>query len=240
MLKSIKKLLQKIKSSKQRPCMIIFKSSDALKHAAPHLPKNPVIVEAGAFDGKETIKMATMWPHSTIHAFEPVPAIFERLVKNTAHLPNVKRYPLALSDSVGMATLYISEKPQKPGQASQANSLLKPKERLKLSPLTFPGTLDVPTTTLDVWAQEYNIPQIDFLWLDLQGYELNVLQAAPKTVAQVKAIYTEVEFVEAYEGQYLYDDVKSWLEAQIFVMVGKDFDENPTWFFGNALFIKRI
>ncbi len=219
--------------------MIIFKHADALKHIKEHLNENPIIVEAGSFDGKETIKMADMWPQGTICAFEPVPAIFENLKHNTAHLPNVQCYSLALSDQNGNATLYVSEKPSKPGIPSQANSLLKPKKRLEISPITFPHKIQVPTITLDTWALTYNIDRIDFLWLDLQGCELPVLKASPKVLTQVKVIYTEVEFIEAYENQPLYEDVKSWLESQGFTMIGKDFQDSPTWFFGNALFIKK-
>jgi FkbM family methyltransferase len=220
--------------------MITFKHSEALHYIKEYLPANPTIVEAGAFDGKETIKMAMLWPQGTLHSFEPVPEIFEKLKKNTELFSNVHCHPVALSDSDGTATLYVSEKPQKPGQASQANSLLKPKERLKLSPLTFPKTIEVPTIILDHWAEQNNVAQIDFLWLDMQGYELNVLKSSPKTLAQVSVVYTEVEFVEAYEGQYQYNDVKTWLEENGFKMVGKDFDDSPSWFFGNCLFIKKV
>jgi len=219
--------------------MITFKPHETLLHIKDHLSSAPIIIEAGAFEGKETIKMATFWPQSTIHAFEPVPELFAILQKNTAQFPNIICYPLALSDTSGIATLYISEKPKKPGMPSQANSLLKPKERLALSPLTFPKTIQAPTITLDDWCAQYNVPRIDLLWLDLQGYELNVLKASPKTLAHVKAICTEVEFVEAYEGQYQYSDVKSWLTAQGFEMIGKDFPDEPTWFFGNALFFRK-
>lgn len=218
--------------------MITFKHSDALHYIKEHLPHNPIIIEAGAFDGKETIKMAELWPQGVIHAFEPVPEIFEKLKKNTQHLANVYCHPIALSDSDGTATLYISEKPQKPGIASQANSLLKPKERLKLSPLIFPKTMEVSTITLDHWAQKNHLSHIDFLWLDMQGYELNVLKASPHVLAQVSVIYTEVEFIEAYEGQYQFAQVKDWLESNGFKMIGKDFADSPEWFFGNCLFIK--
>lgn len=218
--------------------MIIFKPHEALQHIKSYLPENPIIVEAGAFDGRETQKMIALWPRGTIHAFEPVPAIFEKLKLNTSHLENVHRYPIALSDRTGTSQLYISEKPEKPGIPAQANSLLKPKERLSISPLIFPTTIEVPTTTLDDWARDYSIDHVDFLWLDLQGYELNVLKASPKTFAQVKVIYTEVEFIEAYEGQYQYPQVKTWLEDNGFIMIGKDFSDKPTWFFGNVLFIR--
>lgn len=218
--------------------MITFKSHQVFDHIKNYVPENPIIIEAGAFLGHETIKMATLWPRGTIHAFEPVPELFAKLKENTAHLPNVRCYQLALSDTTGTAMLNISEKPQKPGIPAQANSLLKPKERLKHSPIIFTKSIAVQTITIDDWAAQQQIDHIDFMWLDLQGYELNVLQAAPKMRATVRALYTEVEFIEAYEGQYQYPAVKQWLEAHDFVAAGKDFVDEEQWFFGNVLFVK--
>lgn len=220
--------------------MIIFKPYEALDIMASYLPDNPVIVEAGAFDGSDTMKMAVQWPHGTIHAFEPVPELFEKLVSNTKDFKHVHCYQLALSDINGTATLYVSEKEEKPGVPSQASSLRKPKERLEWSPLQFPHTIQVPTITLEAWAHEYGVNHaIDCLWLDVQGHELNILRAAPNIVKNVKVIYTEVGFVEGYEGQPQYEEVKAWLEKHGFQEVGRDFENMTDWFFGNALFVQK-
>lgn len=219
--------------------MLTFKPHQALDHIKPYLPENPIIIEAGAYKGKETIKLATQLPHGTVHAFEPVPEIFAQLEANTAHLPNVHRYPIALSSTTGTTKIHLSEHPDRPGITSQGNSLLAPKERLNLSPLIFPKAIEVPTITLDDWAKQHAIDHIDLLWLDLQGLELAVMQSSLAMLATVHAILTEVEFVQAYEGQPQYPEVKAWLESQGFSMIGKDFPDNPSWFFGNALFVKK-
>lgn len=219
--------------------MITFKPHQALDHIKLHLPHNPIIIEAGAYKGKETIKLATQFPQGTVHAFEPVPEIFAQLKANTVHLSNVHCYPVALSDKTGRTTLHLSEHPDRPGIPSQGNSLLAPKERLNLSPLIFPRTIDVPTITIDDWAKEHAIDRVDLLWLDLQGIELPLMQSSPMMLKTVKVILTEIEFVEAYQGQAQYLQVKTWLESHGFTMIGKDFPDNPNWFFGNALFIKK-
>ena len=219
--------------------MITFKPHQALEHIKPYLPNSPIIVEAGAYKGKETIKIATMVPQGAVHAFEAVPEIFEQLKTNTAHLSNVHCYPIALSDTTGSSIMHLSEHPDRPGITSQGNSLLAPKERLTLSPLIFSRTIQVPTITLDDWAKQNTINRIDLLWLDLQGYELAVMQSSPHIFSTVQVVLTEVEFAQAYEGQPQYPEVRAWLESQGLAMIGKDFPDNPTWFFGNALFIKN-
>jgi len=219
--------------------MIIFNPHKALDVINPFLSDNPVIVEAGAFDGHDTKKMAQQWPQGTVHAFEPVPEIYERLLKNTSMLNNVHQYPLALSDRTGVSEFYVSEKPNKPGIASQAGSLHKPKERLKHSPLIFPRMATVQTITLDQWADENGISAIDLLWLDTQGHELAILQAAPKMIHHIKVVLAEVSFIESYEGQPLYEDVVAWMAEHNFELIGCDFADTITSFFGNALFVKR-
>lgn len=219
--------------------MIIFNSHKALDVIKPFLPDNPIIVEVGAFDGHDTKKMVSQWPNGIIHAFEPVPEIYDRLVTNTSMLNNVHRYPVALSNHTGNAEFYVSEKPNKPGIASQAGSLYKPKERLHHSPLIFPRMTSVPTITLDQWADENGITTIDLLWLDTQGHELAILQAAPKMIEHIKVVFAEVSFIESYEGQPLYKDVVAWMEQHGFEQIGRDFVDTTNSFFGNALFVRK-
>ena len=218
--------------------MITFKPHESFSYIKQYIPQKPIIVEAGAFDGHETQRMLAVWPEAIIHAFEPIPAVFKKLEANTAHLPNVHRYQMALSDITGTAPLYVAEKPGRPEFPTQASSLRAPKERLNYSPIQFPYTITVPTITLDNWAQQYNIPHVDLLWLDMQGYELDVLTAAPNLLKSVSAIYTEVSFIESYAGQAQYSELKAWLENAGFVMIGKDFSDDTIKFFGNALFVR--
>jgi len=203
-----------------------------------YLPDAPIIVEAGAFTGNDTLQLAKHFPAGTIHAFEPVPAIFEQLCSATQETPNIITHNYALSSQTGSSTFYVAQNPKRPSIVCQAGSLHQPKERLIHSPITYPTTIDVATITLDTWAQQQALPSIDFLWLDAQGHELAIMHASPRMLAQVKLIYTEVHFIEAYQGQPLYKDLHSWLENQGFTCIGKDFTNEQLWFFGNALYAR--
>ena len=63
-----------------------------LNEVKPYLPEDPIIIEAGAYNGLGTMKMEKFWPQSAIHAFEPVPEIFEMLTRNTHELDIVSCY----------------------------------------------------------------------------------------------------------------------------------------------------
>lgn len=205
-----------------------------------YLPSNPIVLEAGSFDGNDTKKMAQLWPYGTIYAFEPVPENFANLEKNSSNYLNVQRFSVALSDKNGTAEFFNSAYANTPDVPSQSGSLLSPKEHLDYDHnVVFNKIISVPTITLDDWAQQNGVTRIDLLWLDMQGYELNVLKASPNILKTVKVIYTEVEFVEAYAGQYLYQDVRKFLEAQGFLLVARDFDEPSQYWFGNAIFVRK-
>ena len=205
---------------------------------APFLPASPIIVEAGSFTGHDTLRLANHWPDGIIHAFEPVPSLFEKLKNATDDRTNIHCYPYALSSKTGLAEMHIAEKPNKQGIATQASSLHQAKERLQKSPIIYPKTMIVPTITLDDWSFEHKISHIDFLWLDLQGHELAALKGASRILSTVRALYTEVNFIEAYEDQPLFDEFIAWTADHGFKEIARTFKNTTDWFFGEILFVR--
>lgn len=203
-----------------------------------YLPTNCTILEAGAYDGNDTRSIKQVFPASKIYCFEPVPQIFERYKNNTRDLKDVYGYQLALSDKLGKAEFYVSEDPGKPGIKSMSSSLREPKDHLKYSAVLFPEKCIVETITIDEWALKNGIDHIDFIWLDLQGSELETLKSSPKVMKTVQVIYTEIEFVEAYKGQALFQDIEKWMTEQGFVRIAQDFDLPPKDWFGNAIYVR--
>lgn len=198
-----------------------------------YLPENPVIVEAGAYHGSDTVDMATQWPHALIYSFEPVPHLYEQLVEKSRNFKNIHTFQIALSNKTGTAEFYISS-----GQSiGGSSSLLRPKEHLKDHPdIIFRDCIRVNTTTLDSWAAQHNIEKIDFLWLDMQGAEALMLRASSKIIKTVKVILTEVNITEQYENCELYVSYKNWLNSIGFEVVREDL---PWKNGGNVLFVRK-
>jgi len=65
------------------------------------------------------------------------------------------------------------------------------------------GTREVDTVRLDDVINE----PVDFLKLDVQGAELDVLRGATRILDSVLAVHVEVEFIPIYLSQPLFDDV---------------------------------
>jgi FkbM family methyltransferase len=83
-----------------------------------------------------------------------------------------------------------------------------------LSEVTLPvATHSVISRRLDDIVE---IDKVDFIKIDVQGSELNVLKNAKRILPQVLVIQVEVEFVELYKGQPMFSDVDAFLRRMGF------------------------
>lgn len=139
------------------------------------------VVDVGAYFGYYTVLFAKLAGDTgKVICIEPEPGIYRLLKKNIAanHLKNVFQYPLAVSGGKGFSNLYIS-----------ANSLDTTLARHKEADSK---RLRVKTDTLDNILKYGN--RIDFLKLDIQGYEMIALKGAAETLRKNKRIKMLVEF----------------------------------------------
>jgi hypothetical protein len=78
---------------------------------------------------------------------------------------------------------------------------------------------EVDTVSLDAFLPKSGIATIDFLHLDTQGTELDILQGAQGILSSsVVCVKCEVEFAPIYEGQALFGDVDAFLRQHGFVL----------------------
>jgi FkbM family methyltransferase len=194
------------------------------------IPRDPVIIDAGAHGGEDSAEMARLWPKATVYAFEPVPKVFARLRRRACKFANIHCYEMALGDRETETEMFFSV-----GQDA-SSSLLEPKELLVEHPeITFQKGSKVKVTTIDRWAEQTGVDHIDLMWLDLQGYELKALQGAERILQNVRAIHTEVDLAETYKGAALYGELRPWLQEHGFRVER----EAIAWkSFGNVLFVR--
>ena len=184
---------------------------------ARYLPANPVIIEAGSYDGSNTQEFCRFWPHCQVYAFEPVPSAYDRLLKVAADFPaQVHPQNMALGSQTRISEMHVSVVGLSGGE--QSSSLLAPTATHQEFP--FVGfrdeTIPVKVTRLDEWAVVTNINRVDFLWLDLQGMELAALEGSGDLLSGVSAIHCEVQIIPLYENAPLYPDISRWLQRRGF------------------------
>jgi FkbM family methyltransferase len=164
------------------------------------------VMHVGAFAGEELNQYRSIGLSNTI-MFEPQEHLYNSIKSRC--IVNEKIYNVALGSERGSKDMYISFREGGVAHGSGASSsLLKPKVHLEEHPeVTFPETKTVEVHTLD----DYYDPQYNFLNIDVQGYELEVLKGASKTLANVDAMILEVSRDEVYEGCPMIEDIDNFL-----------------------------
>ena len=164
------------------------------------------VIHIGGFVGEELNCYRSIGLTNTV-IFEPQPKLFD-IIKNKLILQE-KAYDVALGSKSDKKTMYISHREGGVDNGSGASSsLLKPKKHLEEHPeVTFPETIDVEIKTLD----EFNLSGFNFLNIDVQGYELEVLRGATKLLPNIDAMIVEVNRDEVYEGCPMIQDIDDFL-----------------------------
>ena len=227
---NIRDALEPIRTLKHR----IFGSSGSvpLRYFAKFLPDDPVILEAGAYNGGDTREIALRWPRGHVHAFEPVPELLALVKQQAAGLKNISCYDVALGPEDGSAEFYVSG-----GASDASSSLLRPSGHLDEHPdVSFERTLHVKVRSIDSWAAENNVSKVDFMWIDMQGAEMAALKGAKKILPTVKVIYTEVSLKPLYETGPLYPEFREWLDAQGFKVAREALASEDC---GNVVFVRE-
>lgn len=162
------------------------------------------------------------------HFFEPQQKPFEVLKAKCDSL-GYKSYNVALGSTEQVLEMHVEEVNE-----GQSSSLLEPALHLQEYPtIFFTKKVQVPVKTLN----SFNIQNCNFLNLDVQGYELEVLKGSTKCLNSFDLIYLEVNKSELYKGCPLIQDIVLFLKSYNFVL------QNYVWYggcseFGEAVFIK--
>jgi FkbM family methyltransferase len=170
-----------------------------------------VVVDVGANEGLTAERVLREFPNAKVHAFEPAPETYKLLQARVASNPQIRTYPLACGSTNGSVDFHVTEN-------HWCSSVLPPSDLGKRYYGDWYATREVvkvPVTTLDDWATRNNVAHVDFLKVDAQGYDLQVLQGAKRLLASgVRAINCECQFAPEYEGCASFSQVDRFLADQ--------------------------
>lgn len=187
------------------------------------------IIHIGAHYGQEIDEYINNGIQDIV-LFEPLEKNFNILHRNIMNVnANIIGHQVALGSEDGSAIMNLSS------NDAQSSSILKPKEHLTLHPnVTFSGTEEVEVKTLD----SFNYETYNFITMDVQGYELEVLKGSQKTLNNIDYVYCEVNRGEVYEGNAMIEEIDDYLKQYNFNRVETFWPEE--WFkWGDALYIKN-
>lgn len=169
---------------------------------------DPVILDIGCNDGSDTLQFLKLFKNPKVYAFEPDPRARERFIHNVQD-NRVKLFALAVSGADGEADFHMSDGSpsaewgeKMPAGWDMSGSIRIPKKHLDVYPwCTFDKSVKVQTKMLDTWCDEEGVQAIDFIWADVQGAEVDLIQGGKKALFKTRYFYTEFGDQELYEGQ---------------------------------------
>ena len=195
------------------------------------------VVDVGANRGQFTLYALVRFPSAHIIAFEPLQGPRDQMAQLFKGQNRIEILPYALGETEGQVVMHHSEQ-------EDSSSLLPIGGRQVAA---YPSTGEVGTTRADIrtldnilFRREFMRPAL--LKIDVQGFELPVLRGAAQSLRSFDQILVEASFVELYEGQALFPDISSHLEAHGFYLASGSIslsDPSGRWLQGDFVFEHR-
>ena len=164
---------------------------------------NPVIIEIGSHYGEDTLRLLETFPNANIHCFEPD----DRNIKIFNEIVNDNRVVLhqsAISNKNGKARFFKSYKENESSLVPEKydfisldeyqNNLLHNSGSSSIKkgyPNCFSEKYYVQTIRFDDWYNRKDIGSIDFVWIDVQGAEYEVIDGMGSKIQNISYIWME-------------------------------------------------
>lgn len=151
-----------------------------------------------------------------IYGFDPDEKECERLRLSYSHLPDglVTCVPIALAKAPGVRNLFITKEPA-------CSSLHAPVQYLvdhypALDCISLEKIISINVDSLSNWAKNNSIESLDYIKIDTQGSELEILEGAGDLLSSTRCIDIEVEFNPIYQGQSTFSETDLFLRSKGF------------------------
>lgn len=172
------------------------------------------IIDVGGASGLVAKMFAVNFPGSIIHSFEPIKHSFSLLSETLKALPNVKTYNFGLGNKEDNFFINVSNRVTSSSLFEINKQIDDPffAENLKHNRVEeiYLKRID------DIFEESKNISLIK---LDVQGFELEVLNGAIRALERTRFILTEVMNHDFYEGAPRYFELDSFLRDNNFELL---------------------
>lgn len=162
--------------------------------------------------------------------FEPNPIACKQLEENIKDEPTHKVVNVGIYDTPKKAQLNIANN-------GQSSSLLELGLHKEYHPqIKYVDKIEVNLIRLDAYFDKAQIVDFNFLNIDVQGVELNVIKSMGDLITHMDYIYVEVNDAEVYEGCSQIQDIDAYLSVRGYTRILTKMTK-AHW--GDALYIKN-
>lgn len=149
--------------------------------ATEFLKPDSVVIDAGANSGVFSVFAAMHCKNGKIFSFEPVKSTYDVLLRNIVKYPQVTAFNLGLGTEEKTAEIRTSSR--SPGINAVNDSVLAEKNGR-----FFDGSEKIQITTMDKAVEKQKLNRLDFIKIDTEGYESQILEGARATIKQFKPV----------------------------------------------------
>lgn len=179
-----------------------FEASGEKKFISEYLPANvsastPVIFDVGANQGSYAKLLLMAFPKAKLQCFEPNPQTFELLSKNIGNAATL--FQIGFGKQEGMLELYFDSRDKTSVMATSNPEILK-----DISKVASTEKVKINVDTIDHFCEEQKIDRIDFLKIDTEGFELDILRGAKKMLEEKRVDIIQFEFNETGTVQRIF------------------------------------
>ncbi len=137
-----------------------------------HVKTDDIVFDVGANIGYFTLLMSKLvGPGGQVHAFEPTQYGFDRMCKNLTVNPSLPK-------NTRMRNMGLLSKPVVREEALEARFSLRVPAHAKDELITF--------TTVDEYRASEGLDRIDFMKIDVDGHDVEVIRGSEKTLRELK------------------------------------------------------
>jgi FkbM family methyltransferase len=178
-----------------------------------------VWIDVGAHEGETTFPYAAADPSLLVYAFEPNLHAASRIM---GRLRNYVVLPIAIAERDGSAELQLN--------AYEQSSSLLPADRAGVQrwiteqEFKVIGSMTVPTMRLDTFLNGAGVEAVDYLKIDAQGLDLEVVKSAGdrlRDVAKVQLEATTASYRQ-YEGAPGKSVIIEFMKSKGFQLAGEE------------------
>jgi FkbM family methyltransferase len=189
------------------------------------------ILDLGCRDGSEAIQFSTIFPNAKIISVEANPNQIEAIKSNIKDYSNIQIFNFGASNEDGELDFNISSTIN----IGNSSFLKTTGDYNGYENMTFHTPIKVKTKRLDNFLKEQQIPKIDILWMDIQGFEGKAVQGLGDYIKNVKILYSEVTYKEMYKDQILFDKFDYYMLNKGFYCIYRDYKHGDFW--GDSVYL---
>tara|TARA_B100000035_G_scaffold289340_2_gene275665 strand:+ start:2729 stop:3493 length:765 start_codon:yes stop_codon:yes gene_type:complete len=184
---------------------------------------DPLIFDVGSNVGQSVVKFKKIWPEATIHCFEPQIECWELLDKLSKDNDGVIINKFAVGRSneekkeffthdLNSGISGFNKINLRSSDSIDLNEIIDQDSKVEEYSKTINHSRHVQVKSLNSYIEEMEIKKIDFIKIDTQSFDSEVIEGIGESLDIIDLIQTEIKLFDYYEKSSSFFEVESLIQ----------------------------